>query len=126
MSDLWSFLSQPDNQATLSWLGGGLVILCGGLWAVLKFYLGQRRGGAGSSGGGSEASPVSASRGGTAAGRDIRIDNRRGLPPGHLVLLLLAFLGALLFAIGFAGNKVTVTNGVGVGGNVEGSTITNQ
>jgi len=117
MSEFWTFLSQPENQATLSWLGGGLVVVCGGLWTFLKFYLGNRR-----SGGAAPAAEASS----VSADRDIRIDNRRGLPPGHLVLLVLAFLGALLFAIGFAGNKVTVSNGVGVGGNVEGSTITNK
>jgi len=124
MSEFWTFLSQPENQATLSWLGGGLVVVCGGLWTFLKFYLGNRRSGGAAPA--AEASSVSADRGGTAAGRDIRIDNRRGLPPGHLVLLVLAVLGALLFAIGFAGTKVTVSNGVGVGGTVEGSTITNN
>jgi hypothetical protein len=37
MSSLWSFLSAPKNQKTLSWLGGGLVILAGGAWAVFTY-----------------------------------------------------------------------------------------
>jgi hypothetical protein len=48
------------------------------------------------------------------------------MPPGHLLLLILAFLGAILIAVSQAGNRVTVTNGIGIGGDVEGSTITNQ
>jgi hypothetical protein len=127
MSEFWSFLTQPDNRETLSWLGGGLVVACGGLWVVLKFFLGRRGGGgAGSSGGASSPAPVSAQRGGVAAGRDVRIDNRSGLPASHLVLLILAFLGAILFAVSQAGTSVSVSNGVGVGGNVEGSSITTQ
>ena len=27
MTDLWAFLGDPKNQTTLSWLGGGLVVL---------------------------------------------------------------------------------------------------
>jgi hypothetical protein len=126
MSEIWSFLTQPENQETLSWLGGGLVVACGGLWVVLKFFLSRSRSGGGSAGAAAAPSPVSADRGGIAGGRDVRIDNRSGMPPGHLVLLVLAFLGAVLFAVSQAGNRVSVSNGVGIGGNVEGSTITNQ
>jgi len=109
---MWDFLTDPQNQQTLSWLGGGLAVICGGLWAVLRFVL--ERGGRGA------ASPAAPS------GRSVHIDNRRGLPPGQLVLIVLALVGALVFAVSQAGNKVSVTNGVGVGGDVEGSTITNQ
>ena len=38
----------------------------------------------------------------------------------------LAILGALLIAVTQAGNSVSVSNGIGIGGNVEGSTVTNQ
>jgi len=125
VSDLWNFLTQPENREILSWIGGGLVVVCGGLWAVLKLYL-DRRGGGGGSGGGGTPSSLSASRGGIAAGRDVRIDGRSGLPAGHLVLIILACLGIVLFAVSQAGTKVTVSNGIGIGGNVEGSTISNQ
>ncbi len=123
MSEIWSLLSDPETQQTLSWLGGGLAVLCGGLWAVLKFYLG-RRGGSGS--GGAPNGPIAASRGGIAAGRDVRFDRRQGIPASHLVLIVLALVGVVLFAVSQAGNRVSVSNGVGVGGNVEGSSITNK
>lgn len=34
MGSLWSFLSAPKNQKTLSWLAGGLVAVIAGLWAA--------------------------------------------------------------------------------------------
>ena len=126
MSEIWSFLTQPENRETLSWLGGGLAVVCGGLWAALKFLLNGAGGGGRSSGAASPAPSVLADRGGLAAGRDVRIDNRSGTPAGHLALLILAFVGAILFAVSQAGNSVSVNNGVGIGGNVEGSSITNQ
>lgn len=124
MSEIWSRLSDPETQQTLSWLGGGLAVICGALWAVLKFYLGRRGGGAAA--GGKTAGAVSASRGGIAAGRDVHIDRRQGLPASHLVLIVLALVGVVLFAVSQAGTRVSVSNGVGVGGNVEGSSITNK
>jgi hypothetical protein len=39
---------------------------------------------------------------------------------------VLALAGALVFAVSQAGNEVSVTNGVGIGGDVEGSTINSQ
>jgi hypothetical protein len=64
MSSLWSFLSAPRNQRTLSWFGGGLVIVAGGAWAVFTYLWPH------------EASApegpkiVCAQEGGIAAGRD--------------------------------------------------------
>lgn len=132
MSEIWGFLTQPENREVLSWLGGGLVVLSGGAWAALKFFVGG--GGSGGGGGGTggkagepaRAARVSAVRGGIAGGRDVRVDNRSGLQAGHLLLLVLAVIGAILIAVSQAGNRVTVGNGIGVGGDVENSTITNQ
>jgi hypothetical protein len=126
MSEIWTFLAAPENRETLSWLGGGLIVVCGGLWTALKFFLGRKQGAGTAASTPSPASRVSASQGGIAAGRDVSIQTRSGMPPGHLLLLVLAFLGAILIAVSQAGNRVTVTNGIGIGGDVEGSTITNQ
>ena len=38
MGELWSFLSAPKNQKTLSWLGGGLAVVIAGLWAAFVFF----------------------------------------------------------------------------------------
>jgi hypothetical protein len=37
MRSLWSFISKPGNRAILGWLGGGVVIVAGGVWAVVTF-----------------------------------------------------------------------------------------
>jgi hypothetical protein len=37
MGSFWSFLSAPKNQKTLSWIGGGLVVVIAGLWAVFVY-----------------------------------------------------------------------------------------
>jgi hypothetical protein len=126
MSEIWTFLTAPENRETLSWLGGGLIVICGGLWTALKFFLGRKQSGSTAESPPTPASRASASHGGIAGGRDVNIETRSGMPPGHLLLLILAFLGAILIAVSQAGNRVTVTNGIGIGGDVEGSTITNQ
>ncbi|MGO8843937.1 MAG: hypothetical protein ACLQFI_01000 [Methylocella sp.] len=39
LKQIWSFLKAEDNQKLLGWIGGGLVIAAGGLWAVfVHFY----------------------------------------------------------------------------------------
>jgi hypothetical protein len=57
LTKLWDFLQHDANRSVLAWLGGGLVIVLGGVWAVVKFL--------------SRKPQVSADRGGIAAGRDI-------------------------------------------------------
>jgi hypothetical protein len=66
LSEIWHFISSPANQATLTWIGGGFVLVAGGAWAVIKFFAAK----------GPLDSPraptVSASSGGVAAGGDIK------------------------------------------------------
>jgi hypothetical protein len=76
LASIWAFLQDGSNQATLGWIGGGVVVVVGGLWAVFKFLASERK---------KDPPPptlsVSATNGGVAAGRDIRdnkIDNRGG------------------------------------------------
>jgi hypothetical protein len=59
MEAIWRFVS--ENQQALSWLGGGIVVVAGGIWTVAKFFLRFRR---------EKPKPVSAVSG-VAAGRDI-------------------------------------------------------
>jgi hypothetical protein len=35
---MWSFLAKPKNQKTLSWLGGGAVVVIAGLWAAFVYF----------------------------------------------------------------------------------------
>ena len=66
MDDVWAFLSDPGNRVTLSWLGGGFVVVAGGVWAVFKFF---RKTGAERA----SSITVTADHGGIAAGRDAHV-----------------------------------------------------
>lgn len=35
---IWAFLKDSANQAVLGWIGGGVVVVVGGFWAVVRFY----------------------------------------------------------------------------------------
>ncbi|MEZ5906525.1 MAG: hypothetical protein R3C69_15995 [Geminicoccaceae bacterium] len=65
----WAFLSDQANQRTLGWIGGEPVVLAGGLWAVIKFFMKP----ATSQKAPPERISVSADRGGVAGGRDVNI-----------------------------------------------------
>jgi hypothetical protein len=49
MGSLWSFLATPKNQKTLSWLGGGLVVVIAGLWAAYVHFFPPKTGTEGAS-----------------------------------------------------------------------------
>jgi hypothetical protein len=38
LSAIWNFLSDEINRTILGWLGGGLVVLAGGAFAVVKYF----------------------------------------------------------------------------------------
>jgi hypothetical protein len=65
LSSIWDFLKDGSNQAVLSWIGGGIVVVAGGLWAALKFLFPKEKDK-------SAAPAVHADRGAFATGRDIR------------------------------------------------------
>lgn len=78
IADIWTFLHNADNRAILGWLGSGVAVLAGAVWAIWKFAYSKR----------CETGPsiptVQATGGGVAAGRDIReskVEIRRGT--GH-------------------------------------------
>jgi hypothetical protein len=37
MSELWRFVRQKRNREVLGWLGGGLVVVAAGVWAVIIY-----------------------------------------------------------------------------------------
>jgi hypothetical protein len=45
MGSLWSFLAKPENQKTVSWLGGGAVIVIAGLWAAFVYVFPPKKDG---------------------------------------------------------------------------------
>jgi hypothetical protein len=64
MIEIWAFLSDPNNQKTLAWIGGGLAAVAAAIWAVVTFLWKRKDAGP------TTATTVTASRGGMAAGRD--------------------------------------------------------
>lgn len=75
LTDFWSFLQDENNRAMLGWIGSGVVVVGGALWAIFKFLFSK------TSRSHPAAPAVSATEGGIAAGRDIRdakIDTRGG------------------------------------------------
>ena len=35
---IWDWLSDDSNRAIISWIGGGLVVIAGGFWTIIKFF----------------------------------------------------------------------------------------
>jgi hypothetical protein len=105
MTTIWAFLSDPTNRDVLSWIGVGLVVVCGGLWTVITFF----------------RKPAAAPGG--EGGARITTYGLSGWP---LVMLVGVFAGALVLVAAMSGGaRVTASNGgVGIGGSVSGSTIT--
>ena len=66
MGSLWSFLSAPKNRKTLSWLGGGLVVVIAGLWTAFVYFFPPK------GEGGEGKREVSASHGGVAVGGNVK------------------------------------------------------
>ena len=120
MDDLWAFLSDSTNQATLTWLGGGVTLVAGGAWAVIR-YLGNRPDHA------RKAKPshttVRGEGDGIAAGRDVTLRSSQGISGAQTILLLLAVLGAVVLIAGLAGDRIAVVGSSVVGGSAENSTI---
>ncbi|MEM6742472.1 MAG: hypothetical protein AAF676_01890 [Pseudomonadota bacterium] len=105
MQALWEFLTVEENRAVLQWLGGGLMVVCGAAWGVLKSR-------------GAAAEGPATGPAGTAT---------RPAPLTLFALLLAATLGlAAVLAAAFAGGEVTVEDGVGIGGDAAGTIIINS
>jgi hypothetical protein len=71
LASIWAFLQDASNRSVLGWIAGGVVVVAGGIWAVFKFFVAEKKS--------PPAPTVSATNGGVAAGRDIRdskIDTR--------------------------------------------------
>jgi hypothetical protein len=65
LSSVWEFVKAPDNQAALSWIGGGFAAVVAAIWTVIKFRAGK--------GDHQPSKPaVSADHGSVAAGGDFR------------------------------------------------------
>jgi tetratricopeptide (TPR) repeat protein len=38
----WNFIKDPDNRTVIAWLGGGIAVVAGAIWAVIKFFAGRK------------------------------------------------------------------------------------
>jgi hypothetical protein len=76
LATLWGFLQDESNRTVLTWIGGGIVVVAGGCWTIIRFLISKKEKGE------RAAVPhVTASQGAVAAGgdiRDSRIDTRGG------------------------------------------------
>jgi tetratricopeptide (TPR) repeat protein len=116
--DIWEFLSDPNTQKTLSWLGGGLVVLAGGIWAVIKLFVARGNADADDR----PSVEVLADRGGIAAGGNVNIQS--GLSGWQVALIVLGVAGAVLLGAGLAGNRIETNNSIVTNGDVTNSNIT--
>jgi hypothetical protein len=69
LSAIWDFVSDASNRTVLGWIGGAIVVVAGGIWAVIKFLakLGDLK---------PPKPGISADHRSMAAGRDININAR--------------------------------------------------
>lgn len=63
---VWGWLSDPNNQDTLALLGGGVVVVAGGFWTVIRYAFRPKPAATGSDSG------VNASDGSVAVGGDMK------------------------------------------------------
>jgi hypothetical protein len=119
MSAIWAFLTNPTNQATLTWVGTGLSALAAGAWAVVKFLSSR-----------DSRPPSSTSAGGTPSPQNQGVDSEKGRKQSahnfssvQVFLLVLVLVGALIGSAGLLGRHVTAIGGAAIGGDVSHSTI---
>ena len=64
LSLVWKFLSKDKNRAVLGWLGAGVVVVIGALWAAFVYFMPASKPG-------SPATDVEANCGSVAAGGNV-------------------------------------------------------
>lgn len=123
VSELWGFLSDPENRAILTWLGGGLVVLPGAIWTVVNFLQSQKKADSPQA----SRTMVRAAGGGIGGGRDVRVHTNHGVSGGQVLALVAILVGAVLLAAGLLGDRVTARQGgIAIGGDVDNSSINNN
>jgi hypothetical protein len=132
LAEIWKFISDPDHQATLAWIGGGGMTVLGGLWTAFTYFASRRKHRSGSEPQDSTAAEhrrVQVATGLAARG-DMLIEgpvtiNHAGLSK---VAVTMAALGLLLlvYAILNSGDRISMRTGNYVGGDMEDSQVTIQ
>ena len=123
-SSALEYLQDPEIRALLSWLGGGIAVVCGGFWTVFTFLRKQA----------DEQKANQANDDG--AGKSIAFGAlvtassvtqtivKNGLLGSQLVILMLAFLG-LATVVSLQGGAWSGDCGISIKGPVTGN-VTNQ
>ncbi|NKL97662.1 hypothetical protein [Rhizobium leguminosarum] len=127
----WAFLGNESNQKTLAWLGGGLVTVAGGAWAVIQLVWSSKKVDHGKPP--DQPKPpatnnVLADHGGFAVSGNISMSHstatRTGINGPSLIALVLAAAGTVLLAGALTGQRLTADNcGTVVGGDIKGGSI---
>lgn len=120
--DIWDFMRDADNQRTLAWLGGGLVVVVSGLWAA---FTQLRKPPVPPP----SAKPTNAihAREGIAAGGNVRVDGNLSITKSQIpkAAYALAALGLLVIGWGFTlAGDTCISGSVVADGDVTGSDIT--
>lgn len=130
LADLWAFIFDSDNQETIEWLGGGLLVIVAGLWTAFTYFRGNKKPAPKEPSKPptfTETRSVRADSGSFATGGDLDVKgpvtvHQTQLPKGALVVAVLGLL-ILGFAIWNSGDRMTVQNGNFVGGDMKNSTV---
>lgn len=130
MGDWATYLTDPNLQKALSWIGGGLAATGAAIWTVTKYFYPQEDKEASETvaQNSDTSSKVFAEGGSTAVGGNLSISEpaiHQG--PSNLSVIALAIggVGIVALALAFAGNQIKADRGsAAVGGDVTGSTIT--
>ncbi|MEP1198903.1 hypothetical protein [Tateyamaria sp.] len=121
---IWSFLSDPEHQKTLGWLGGGAMIVIGGLWQAFLVLRKKKD----ASKDAAKPVPTKTSKGTiSAVDGDILMDNVTVNEGGHrwtpAIIAALGFATIALVTM-FGGQGDCVIQGVNATGDINTDTIT--
>ncbi|MEL6808008.1 MAG: hypothetical protein AAFO97_09530 [Pseudomonadota bacterium] len=117
---IWDFLSDPENQKTLGWLGGGAMIAIGGLWQAFLVLRKKKDP--------PKPAPTKSSTGTiSAVDGDISLNNVTIHQGGHrwtpTIIAGLGFAAIALVSI-FGAQGDCIIQGVNAGGDINSDTIT--
>ncbi len=125
------FLNDNQNQETLTWLGGGCVVVAGGVWTAFKFFLKPTSNKSETNKPSSQSNEFLVDGDRNVVGEHVTIDksttNVSGSKLSTAIALVLLCLGALFIGSAYLGNSVTADCGsLATGGDISGSEITIQ
>ncbi len=119
ISGIWTFLTNPENQATLTWIGGAIVGVTSAAWGAYRVLWPKPPEGRGAG----DSQVRSADGRSNVAGGSVTIVQRNGLSGVELIIVLVILVGALVAVAGLIGDRIVANGGAAIGGDVSGSEI---